>query len=265
MKKLICLLLVLGSYAATAQKWVAPEWASFKYPEVVFNNNAGVDNAGWKIYNGLVSDPVAMIQQHALEVAQTLYFSASDSMPNIEKITYNFDDRDGISAKGGGPPHINIFYSSQWVEKSQNDLGAEKVMWETRGVLYHELVHGYQLEPKGAGRYRRGDEFWTMIEGVADAVRAHHGYFPIDSRKPGGHWMDGYRTTGFFLQWLTQKDPDFIRKFNRSAGQINPWSFDAAFKMILGENSGVNEMWAEYQNYLILEQWRKDHQPKEAE
>lgn len=264
MKKLICLLLVLSSYAVSAQKWTPNQWTDFEFPEVVFNNQAGVDNAGWKIYSGLVPDPVAMIQQHALEVAQTLYFSASDTMPQIKKITYDFKDQEGISAKGGRPPHINIFYSSQWVEKSQNDIGPEKVLWETRGVLYHELVHGYQLEPKGAGTYRRGDEYWAFIEGVADAVRAHHGYFPIDSRKPGGHWMDGYRTTGFFLQWLTQKDPDFIRKFNRTAIEINPWSFDKAFRAVLGPNSGVNEMWQEYQNYLILEQYRKDNQPKEA-
>ena len=33
--------------------------------------------------------------------------------------------------------------------------------------------------------------------------------------------MDGYRTTGFFLAWLTQtKSPDFLRKFNRSTLEV---------------------------------------------
>lgn len=263
MKKLICLLLVLGSYAATAQKWIPNQWADFKFPEIEFINEAP-DTEGWKIYNSLVPDPVAMIQQHAYEVARTLYFTAADTMAQVDKVTYRIRNYDGISSKGGRPPHITIQYSTQWVEKSQANLGPDQVLWETRGVLYHELVHGYQLEPKGAGRYQRGDEYFAFIEGVADAVRAHHGYFPIDSRKPGGHWMDGYRTTGFFIQWLTQVDPDFIRKFNRTAVEINPWSFDAAFKSILGEKSGVDEMWQQYQNFLVLEQYRKDSQPKEA-
>ena len=38
----------------------------------------------------------------------------------------------------------------------------------------------------------------------------------MSTRKPGGNWMDGYRTTGFFIQWLTTKDPDAIRKFHET-------------------------------------------------
>ena len=52
-----------------------------------------------------------------------------------------------------------------------------------------------------------------MIEGVADAVRYLNGGFTLEDRPKGGHYMDGYRTTGFFLAWLTQtKSPDFLRK-----------------------------------------------------
>ena len=49
-----------------------------------------------------------------------------------------------------------------------------------------------------------------MIEGVADAVRLLNGCFTPEDRPKGGHYMDGYRTTGFFLAWLTEnKDRDF--------------------------------------------------------
>lgn len=256
MKKILCFVLLMSGISASAQLWEPSEWDSFKYPEVDFRNMAD-QTEGWKIYSGLIPNPEKFIQQHALWVAQTLYWSAADSMPNIEKIGYSFEDKEGISAKGGRPPMIHIFYSSQWVEKSKESLGDEKVMWETRGVLYHELTHGYQLEPKGCGTYKGGTEFFAFIEGMADAVRASHNFFPIETRKPGGSWMDGYRTTGFFLNWLTTKDPDFIRKFNRTAIEINPWSFDKAMRSVLGENSGVEEMWSEYQAYLLSEQARK--------
>ena len=85
---------------------------------------------------------------------------------------------------------------------------------------------------------------------MADAVRYHNGYFPVDSRKPGGHWMDGYRTTGFFLEWLTGKDPDFLRKFNKSVLEIVPWSFDKAMKHIFGEQVTTDSLWEEYQAFL---------------
>ncbi len=233
-KVLFVLFVLFCSQGVWAQKWEAPNWKNFSYPVIDFKDKAA-GTKGAQIYRRIVPEPEAFIQQHALWVAQTLYWSATDSMPGVEKIEYNLEDTDGISAKGGQPPVVNIFYSSRWVEKSEDSQGDDKVLYETRGVLYHELTHAYQLEPQGIGGYKPGTEFWVFIEGMADAVRYHNGFFPVDSRKPGGHWMDGYRTTGFFLEWLTGKDPDFLRKFNKSALEIVPWSFDKAMKHIFGE------------------------------
>ena len=53
--------------------------------------------------------------------------------------------------------------------------------------------------------------------------------------------MDGYRTTGFFLAWLTQtKSPDFLRKFNRSTLEVIPWSFDGGVKYALGNDYDID-------------------------
>lgn len=251
-KNIFTLLLTLLTINAVAQKWETPNWTSFKYPVIDFQNKAE-QTEGWNIYKRIVPNPEAFIQQHALWVAQTLYWSTADSIPNVEKIEYSFEDKDGISAKGGQPPVVNIFYSSRWVEKSETSDGDDKVLYETRGVLYHELTHAYQLEPQGIGGYKHGTEFWTFIEGMADAVRYHNGFFPVTSRMPGGHWMDGYRTTGFFLEWLTAKDPDFLRKFNRSTLEIIPWGFDKAMKHIFGEHVTTDSLWNEYQEFLINE------------
>ena len=224
-------------------------WKNFHYPEINFVNNAQ-GTKGWEIYHRIIPNPQEYIRGTIREVVNTLYWSDKDSIPGVRKINYEFNDVDGISAKGGNPPEITIFYSSRWVEKSENNGGDDKVLFETRGVLLHELTHGFQLEPQGIGTYGDGGEFWIFIEGMADAVRIHNGGFPAQNRKPGGSWKDGYQRTGYFLDWLTLKDADFLRKFNKSALDVVPWGFDKAIKHVLGSQYGIDALWNEYQEYL---------------
>ena len=48
--------------------------------------------------------------------------------------------------------------------------------------------------------------------------------------------------------WLRDnKDPYFLRKFNRSTLEVIPWSFDGAVKRILGEEYDIDSLWREYQ------------------
>ena len=131
-----------------------------------------------------------------------------------------------------------VSYTHLDVYKRQNE-SLYKLDFETRGVLFHELVHAYQFEPKGIGSYSTNKTFWACIEGLADAVRAQAGYFDMSTRKPGGNWMDGYRTTGFFIQWLTTKDPDAIRKFHETVRDLDEWSFDKAMKRMFGDDAST--------------------------
>lgn len=242
--------LTLGEVSFFEGKTPKANWAGFIYPKVNYTDKDSKVN-GSKIYHRLIHDPAAFIADHAQKVVSILYWTDKDHKKDIRTINYELRPDKGISAKGGDAPLIEIFYSADWVEKTATNKGDFDVLYETRGVLYHELTHGYQLEPKGCGSYRRGDEFFAFIEGVADAVRYEAGFFPVTNRRPGGNWMDGYQTTGFFLQWLTNKDADFIRKFNKSAGELNPWSFDAAMKHILGEGNTTQKLWDEYQEFVI--------------
>ena len=60
--------------------------------------------------------------------------------------------------------------------------------------------------------------------------------------------MDGYRTAGYFFVWLRDnKDPEFLRKFNRSTLEIVPWSFNEAIKQVLGQEADIDALWREYQ------------------
>ncbi|MDR1518165.1 MAG: basic secretory family protein [Dysgonamonadaceae bacterium] len=245
----LLVLLYAGCSSVSLSRKKASAWENFRYPEINFVNKAS-GTKGWEIYNRIIPKPEEYINASILEVVKTLYWSEKDSIPGVNKINYELRNVDGISAKGGAPPVINIFYSSRWVEKSEAGGGDDKVLFETRGVLLHELTHGFQLEPQGIGTYADGGEFWIFIEGMADAVRVHNGGFPEGNRKPGGSWKDGYQRTGYFLEWLTTKDPDFLRKFNRSTLEVVPWGFDKAIKHVLGRRHSVDALWNEYQKYL---------------
>lgn len=231
-------------------------WKNFNYPEINFVDQSP-ETEGSRFYRILVQDPSEYIRAQALKVADILYFSAKDSMPDVRQIDYTLKSFDGISYKGGEPPVVHIVFSTNHVEKSFSE-SLYKLGYETVGVLSHELTHAYQLEPQGCGSYGTNKTFWACIEGVADAVRTQAGYFDVKAlRKPGGNWMDGYKTTGFFIQWLTTKDPDAIRKFNRTCRELPVWSFDGAIKSIFGEEHSIEEMWQEYQDSLVKEQEAK--------
>lgn len=224
-------------------------WKNFNYPDIDFQV-LSPETKGANVYTQLVQHPDEYIKYHARKVAEILYYTDKDSINDVRNIKYTLEDKPGVSAKGGSTPNINIFYSTQHIEKSAQE-SLFKLDFETRGVLYHELTHGYQYEPKGCGNYGNNKTFWACIEGIADAVRAEAGYFDMSTRKPGGNWMDGYRTTGFFLQWLTTKDPDAIRKFHLTVKELDVWSFDTAVKRVFGEDKSIEGMWNEYQQYLI--------------
>lgn len=223
-------------------------WDNFPYPNIDFQS-LDPDTEGAKEYNRLVQNPDEYIKYHARKVAEILYYTDSDTINDVQNIRYTLEDKDGISAKGGSSPNINIFYSTRHVERSAKE-SLYKLDFETRGVLYHELTHGYQFEPKGCGNYGNNKTFWACIEGIADAVRAEAGFFDMNTRKPGGNWMDGYRTTGFFIQWLKTKDPDAIRKFHLTVRDLEVWSFDGAIKSVFGQDKSIEGMWNEYQQYL---------------
>ena len=50
------------------------------------------------------------------------------------------------------------------------------------------------------------------------------------------------------------KDADFLKKFNKSALEVIPWSFDGAIKHVLGEEHSIEGVWDDYQNFLLEEQ-----------
>lgn len=220
-------------------------WKNFESPEILFIDLA--EDKGSKLYDVLVQDKIAYLKWHALEICTYLYFNDRDERFQVNTIEYFLEPMPGeVSYKGGSSPKINIHYSTDWIQKSANE-SLLKLSLETRGVLFHEMVHAFQLEPQGIPAYSQGNMSWAAIEGLADAVRTVAGYHDYATRNTNGSLMSGYQTTGFFCYWLTQtQDKDAIRNINASMRTINPWSWDAALKYALGEDANEQTLWALY-------------------
>ncbi len=234
------------------QKDLSEGWENFSYPTIEFNDR-NPETTGSQIYKNVVYDPVNYIKYHALLVCRTLFWTADNPQDryNIQKITYNLEDYDGVSGKSGGPPHITIALSTRWLGGVGGSMNPKEFNDEIRGCLMHEVTHGYQHEPKGCGGYQGGTEFFAAIEGMADAVRIDANLPSKGSKpNPNGNWKDGYSNTGFFIQWFRTKDPDAMRKFHDSMRTINPWSFDAGVKAVFGPQTTIDGLWSEYVQFL---------------
>lgn len=221
-------------------------WANFKAPQVNFTDKA--EDKGSRLYNILVQDKEAYLRWHAREICTFLYFNDQDERFPVNTINYFLEPMPGqVSYKAGGSPTVEIHYSTDWIQKSAGQ-SLLKLNLETRGVLFHEMVHAFQLEPKGIPGYSQGNVSWAAIEGLADAVRTIAGYHNYATRDINGSVMSGYQTTGYFCYWLTHvKDPDAVRKLNASMRTINPWSWLAGLQYAL-DDPGITEeaLWAEY-------------------
>lgn len=246
--KVLAVLVSVSAFVMSCAKQQKGGWVDYNVGTILFTDKSP-EAEGSAIYHAIVPNPEEYIAKAAREVLSILYESPQDSITQVDTIDYWIEDREGISAKSGGDGKVNIFYSTRHVEKSFQDNDTAKVLFETRGVLLHELTHAYQLRPQGIGTYGTNKVHWAFIEGMADAVRVAGGGFEGPNARPkGGHYMKGYRTTGYFLVWIRDnKDPDFLWKFNKSTLEVIPWSFDGAIKHILGPEYDIESLWHEYQ------------------
>ncbi|UII23845.1 basic secretory protein-like protein [Fulvivirga ligni] len=227
------------------------DWQYFTYPTVVFDNQAA-GTTGSNIVNTAMPNMDQVLREMTLIICQKIYEDNLDARVNFTKLNLILSDFDGVAYKSGSPPEISITVSSRYMESYYNshnqDYGAVEA--ELRGILAHEGTHGYQWEPKNAGGYTPGTDFYGFIEGLADYVRINtYGFSPQRYPSPGGSWTDGYTRSGFFLDWIADnKDPDFAIKFNQSARDYSNWSWNTACQNILGE--GVQSLWNQYQASL---------------
>ncbi|GAB1359300.1 hypothetical protein MASR1M31_10820 [Porphyromonadaceae bacterium] len=101
-------------------------------------------------------------------------------------------------------------------------------------------------------RYDGKSELWAFIEGNLLTRCAIYQETRGKKPKPGGIYLSGYETTGFFLIYLQDRfDPHFVMKFHETAAKLPIWSFDGAIKEVLGERYSLDKLWDDYQKYLL--------------
>jgi len=231
------------------------DWASFIYPEIAIECS-NLENAGYLKYIALAQkkgykDIPDFVQSCCLVVAKSLYYTVDEANDhNLRNINYKLTEGGSLSYKGGSPPNIEIGFDMNYLNDFAGSHSDAVSSDEIYGVLCHELCHGYQNEPKNCGGYVAGTEYFGFIEGTADFARLETGGFnPRRYPSKGGTYKDGYNTTAFFYQWIKNaRDKDFLKKMNRTAVDINPWSLDAATKALIG--SSAQSLWTLYQKAI---------------
>ena len=225
-------------------------WDRLVYPEIIFTDEAP-NTTGSRVFRQVIPNPEQTMRDMILEIVQELHFNVNDNVRAFTRFTLTLRDYDGVAFKTGSNGVVNIVVSTRHLENVYRNDGqdAQAIREEILGILSHEGTHGYQYEPRNAGDYRQGTEFFGFIEGVADGVRISVGRHKTRRPRLGGNWTDGYTTTGFFVFWLNQeKDNDFLRKFQNTARVDRFWSWDGATRSILGE--GVRSLWNQYQDWI---------------
>ncbi|MBN1971939.1 MAG: hypothetical protein JXR48_06400 [Candidatus Delongbacteria bacterium] len=228
-------------------------WSGFIKPEIKFYSD-NLNKTGTELYNQIVRNPQEYIS-NVSELVARMIFNNSFEIDNPIRLLY-YDVVSGMepgipSYLSGAGAVTGIKFSNDHVERAWNiTKDIDKVESEIYGVLFHEQIHGYQLNPQGAGEYDGKSEKWAFIEGLADAVRIRSGFHqsskPYNSDKK---WLSGYTGTGYFYNWICNNyDSDFLIKINLSTKEINPWSHKQAIEQIIGKD--IDFLWNEYANSI---------------
>jgi hypothetical protein len=222
------------------------DWTNFQYPEIVFEDKSP-SHPGSAVFHNAIPDPEGSMRAQILEIAKKLHYNVNDNIRTFSTLHFIIEDYDGVAEKWGEPPVIWIRVSTRHINNVFNQGGGNAaIRTEILGILSHEGTHGYQYEPKNAGAYQPGTDFYGFIEGLADYVRISVGLHPGRFPSTGGSWTSGYTTSGFFINWIVNnKDKDFAIKFQHTARTYSTWSWNAACQEILGES--VQSLWNQYQ------------------
>jgi PKD repeat protein len=226
-------------------------WAGYEKPGVTFSK-LNPEHPGQLAFERVVPDMEQVIHDISLAVAKILYHDVTE-IPLFKTVTFETGLYDFPAAKGGTDQDMILYMDLNHLATVANN-GDQALRDEVLGMLWHELTHGYNNSPN-SGEYAPGNEYHSYLEGLADYVRIKAGY---NEHKRGGiKWIDSwnedaYNQTSFFLEWVanSHRNTDFIYLFNKAAGELEQWSFDAGFKAVFGEERGIDVVFGEYQEYL---------------
>lgn len=210
------------------------DWQAFPLPLITVSS---LDNAVDETWNTITPSTIAVISER---VARLLYTS-SESAPKLKSLSVNLKEMKGVAYKDGNFDGASIFVSREYLANYRAKYGEQAAYDELVGVLYHEIAHAYQYDDHNYA------EIGPIIEGIADLVRLKAGYIPLEARKVGGYYYDGYKTTAFYLDWLDSRyKNDFLVAINQSLDPFDDvkWSWSYFSEKF---NVPLEKSWQEYQ------------------
>ncbi|MQL78219.1 hypothetical protein Taro_010657 [Colocasia esculenta] len=152
----------------------------------------------------------------------------ADRKGGVDRVSLVVETMGGVAYAAGNRIHLSAGYVAGY--------GGD-VRREVTGVLYHEVVHVWQWNGRGAAP-------GGLVEGIADYVRLKAGYAPSHWVKPGGgnRWDQGYDVTAHFLDYCNGvAGGGFVAALNR---KLRDGYSDGFFVELLGKT--VQQLWAEY-------------------
>jgi hypothetical protein len=205
-------------------------------PPLSFENRD--TTAQGQLFTDAIPNPSEPLRAASHAACRLLYRDASEVKP-VARLSLIVEDYDGIASTQGTTLRLSTRYL-----KTASERGLD-LRQEITGILHFGTSLAFQNSGSDADAAPPG---WLLV-GIADYVRLESGYIERSERAMGGSYDgSGSRTTAFFLDYLSTKEPTFVMQVNQRLAPTSPaWSNDV-FQMLLG--SDVDTLWAAYQASL---------------
>jgi hypothetical protein len=214
-----------------------------------------VGETGDLFLQAAAGDPEGLVQSTSRTICHILYRNPEEARLTTDVtliVRFDPDSPGWTSVSDAGP----VLMVSTDHLSNMRDAGAD-VGVELRGVLFHLLSLVYQHHDEGPGEATYSG-LATVISGIADSVRIRAGYPPpnVQPDKAGTWDAAGFQSLAFFLLWIDNGRPDFIRDLNQTlrGGDGVAWT-PAAFESVTGRT--VDDLWLEYQSAecCVVDDW----------